>query len=1154
MIDLLKVSLLKANLKKISRMMRFPFLFLLIGTGVGNAAVTYSQVTQLTISMKNKSVKDVFKEIEKNSEYIFFYYDGVLDVSRKVNIQAEKQTVDKILDQLFETTDNTYVIDDRQIFISRKESVKSIETKQLQQQKTRRIAGVVKDNTGEPVIGANVIAKGTTIGNITDANGRFSIDVPENSTLQVSFIGYKFAEVKVGGQDFLNILLTEDAEILDEVVVVGFGTTKRRDVVGSITKIGGDEITKIPTANIAQNLQGMSSGLMVTNASGHPGRAPEIKIRGLNSINLSTDPLWIVDGMPIHTGVSERTSDGIKSISAIAMLNPNDIESIEVLKDAAATSIYGSRAAGGVILVTTKSNKGKLTNVQLSYDGGVSQVPFKQNDIFMDSKTWWDMMDLSATNANQSLTNPDLCLGIQFWGERPHLSKEEAIAANIDQLGNLTQSAFFHQAGLTANKGFETAGVMFSFNYRNEEGLIRNNDFDRITSRFSFNFKPVHSMEVGINSNFIYMKSNGVQARGGKGGAGWDNWKHTLPWYIIYDENSQTGYWAANSGYNMRASTDRNLIRNDYDSYRNMNHAFAQWNTPLPGLIVKGEVGVDLMVTNSSYWRSALLVSQVPYISRAYEQSVTKANMNYDAYTNYSKTFGAHNIDFTAGWEAFRNWDYTRYAEGQDLQTAYPELRNPLTMLQMGGRQGGDQFLMGFFARANYKLLDRYLLNLSVRRDGHAAFSATNRWANFYAAGAGWILTDEAFMKDISWLNLLKLRGSYGTTGNTNVSNSMTYMSWGLNTNGIFGVNYPVSGSSEVGPLGSTSLKWETTANLDLGFDYGLFDNRINGSFAYYTQKISDLILRGSVQPSVGYFNNQIYENIGDLKNWGVEFNISSVNVQNKDFTWKTDFNISTNKNEIIRLNEAERGKGNEESQRIRKEGESLNTWYLANNLGVDTEKGVYMIEQRDADVWNTAYQTVSTGKIIPMTNNNVANNKMIQHGKTSLPKYYGGFTNTFYYKGFDLSVILSFTGGHWLMNNLYEATDQMSSENNSIKDLAGNSWEKPGDKAKYPQVMAGESYFFDNDGNTSATRTQFSSTSQTTRFLERGDYIRLRNLQLGYTLPKTLLNHIKLNSVRFYVGGNNLFTITGYHGVDPETIDDLPIPRTLNFGLSLNL
>ena len=570
--------------------------------------------------------------------------------------------------------------------------------------------------------------------------------------------------------------------------------------------------------------------------------------------------------------------------------------------------------------------------------------------------------------------------------------------------------------------------------------------------------------------------------------------------------------------------------------------------------MVKGEAGVDLIVNNSTFWQSSLLAPTAPFVSRAFEQSVTKSNINYDAYANYNRTFNEiHFLDVTVGAEASRNWSYTRYAEGQDLQTVYPELINPLTMNSMGGHRGGDAYLMGLFARANYKLLDRYLLNASVRRDGHSAFSKDNRWANFYAFGAGWIMTEEGFMKDLEWLNMLKLRGSYGITGNTAVSNSMTYLSWGLDTNKVFGVDY-LHGATTVGPMGSKDLKWETTANLDLGFDFGILNNRINGSFAYYTQKVSDLILLGNVQPSIGFDKNQIYENVGDLKNWGFEFNVSSVNIENRNFTWKTDFNISTNKNKILTLNAAEQGKGKEESTSIRKEGEALNTYYLANNVGVDSEKGIYMIEQRDKDAWDNTYETTSTGKIIPMTNNNVSNNKMIQHGKTPLPKFYGGLSNTFYYRNFDLNVMFSFAGGHWLMNSLYTVGTQLTSESNTVKDMVGNIWEKAGDNAKYPQLVSGNNYHYDNDGNYSEKTVAYGSVGQTTRFLQRGDYIRLRNLQLGYTLPKSALNAIRLSNVRFYVGVTNLFTITGYDGLDPETQQDLPIPRTVNFGLSLNL
>ena len=402
----------------------------------------------------------------------------------------------------------------------------------------------------------------------------------------------------------------------------------------------------------------------------------------------------------------------------------------------------------------------------------------------------------------------------------------------------------------------------------------------------------------------------------------------------------------------------------------------------------------------------------------------------------------------------------------------------------------------------------------------------------------------------------MKLRGSYGTTGNTSVNNSMTYMSWSTSPAWVYGGMYNVNVGSLVGPLGSNGLKWETTANLDLGFDYGLFDNRINGSFAWYTQDISDLILSANVQPSVGYANTQIYENVGDLKNWGFEFNISSVNIEKRGFVWKTDFNISTNKNKVKALNDTEKGKGaiNDNNNTIRKEGEALNTYYMCNSMGVDPEKGIYMIEQINADLWNNEFRTETTGTIIPATTTNVANNRMIQHGKTDLPKFYGGMVNSFFYKGFDLYVQFNYAGGHYLRSMLHNECDRMITEVNAIRDMVGNTWEKPGDKAKYPQLMGDHSYYYDNDGNPSPTRTTFGERRFTTVYLFKGDYLRLRILQLGYTLPSSVLGKNNLHSLRFYIGGSNLLTFTKFKGLDPETLGELPIPQTFNFGISLNL
>jgi len=962
-----------------------------------------------------------------------------------------------------------------------------------QQQKT--VSGKVTDSNGEPLPGVTIVVKGTTRGTVANVDGEYSLaNLREDATLVFSFVGMRTQEVVVGSQSTINVTMEGEVIGIEEVVAIGYGTMKKRDIVGSMASVKGEEISKIKVTSLADGLQGMASGMMVRGRSGHPGNAPEIKIRGINSINLSSDPLWIVDGVPIFTGSSEITRDGVKPVSAISMINPNDIESIEVLKDAAATAIYGNRASGGVILVTTKSAKKGKTGVTVTYDGGLSQIPFSQSDIFVDSKTWWELMETAHKNEGTVMPTANDAIARQFFGEKPEMSMEEALATNTDHLGAITQNAVFHQVGMAANKNFGTGGVLFSLNYRDEEGLIRNNDFQRLTSRFSFNFKPVESIEVGINSNFVYLKTNGVRSGQGKGNGGWGNWPHALPWWKIYDETSQTGYWAANSGYNMVAFADRKLTRNEVDQYRGLNNVYAEWK-PINDLRIRGDLGADLIVNNSSFWRSSLLIPSPPYYSLAEEQSVTRSIVNYSVYANYNKNIkDIHHIDFTVGTEATRNWAYARRFSGEGLQTVYPELRNPLIMSSMGGYQGGDTYLMGFFARANYKLKDRYVLNLSVRKDGHSAFSEENRWADFYAVGAGWIITDEEFMQGLDFLSLLKLRGSYGITGNTAVSSSMTYLTWGL-SGSRWGVEGP-AGSTTVGPLGSNALRWETTANTDVGLDFGLFNNRINGSVAYYTQDISDLILRGNVQPSVGYNNNQVYENIGDLKNWGFEFNVSSVNIEKTDFTWKTDFNISTNKNEIIRLNEAEQGKGSEGSQNIRKEGEALNTWYLANYTYVDPEKGIYMIEQRDADIWNSEYKTVATGNIIPATNNNVVNNRMVQHGKTPLPTYYGGLSNTLSYKNFDLNILLYFEGGNWIKNDLY-GYSRIFSEGNYIKYAVGKRWEKPGDKADWAWLLpGGDGYYYDDNGEPTSNRIKYND-DQTTRFLEKGDFIRLRNLFL---------------------------------------------------------
>ena len=1114
---------------------------------------------KVSLDVRDASLGDALRKLEKSGQVKFSYNSRNLPLDEVVSVRAENEVLSSVLTRVLKPMNIRFMQVSNRIVLRKEvalgnpaQSTTSFSHTLIQPPAQQTVTGLVTDENGGGLPGVSVLVKGTQRGTNTDQDGKYSVEVPDGSAVLVfSYVGYNPQEVLVGNRSSVNVSLKPDLKSLEEVVVVGYGLQKRRDVVGSIAKVTGEELNKLPTTSVAEALQGMASGLLIQNNSGHPGSGPSINIRGQGSINLGSSPLWIVDGVPIQTGSLDLTMNGVKPVSPLAMINPNDIESIEVLKDAAATAIYGNRGSNGVIIVTTKSAKSNKTGITLNYDRGLSRLPFKQDDIFVDSKTWWSLTDQGFANAgNSSVFDPDRIIRSQFLDDRPTISREEALATNTDHLAALTQKSGYPQVGLTANKGFETGGVMFTMNYRDEKGLIRNNNLQRLTTRFNFNFSPIKSVNIGISTNFVYLKNKGVQSGNGKGFGGWDNWFAAMPWYKIYDETSQTGYWGANSGFNPIAFSDEKLIRNDVDQYRTISNAFLQWDTPLKGLRLRSEAGVDLLINNSSYWRSIFLDANAPFINEAAERSITKHVFNYNTYLNYDRTFGSHNVSLTTGAEAVRQSSYTRQVEGTQIFSNYPELRNPLQITDGDGYRGGEQYLLGFFGRANYKFNDRYILNVSVRRDGHSVLSQANRWATFAAVGAGWIISDESFLQT-PWLTHLKLRGSIGTTGNTGLSAEMTQINSGLRSNRYGGGYLP--GATTLGPIGDVDLKWETTLNTDIGFDFGIFNNRISGSVAYYVKKVSDLILRGNVPVSVGFTNNQVWENVGDLKNWGWEYSINSVNVNKNGFRWSTDLNLSFNDNRIIKLNQFEQGKGAEGSQTIRKEGEKINTWYLAHSVGVDPEKGIVMIEQRDTEKWNNEFVTVPTGTLIPGNASNSAANRMIAHGKSELPTFFGGITNSFAYKGFDLNVLVVYAGGNYLFNNFLYNTSRMEGIYNIPQYMVGRYWEKPGDVAEFPQLLYGTTYKYDNDGNPSAAGTRFA-THQIDQFLEKANYARLRNLQIGYTLPNPLLTKVKLQNVRIYVSGTNLLTITKFKGIDPETNADLPLPKMVNLGISLNL
>jgi len=725
--------------------MRLTLFLMLLGMFSTHAA-TYAQKTRLDLSFKDRQVRDILNQIEEQSEFTFMYDNSRVDVERKVSIDVRSSSITETLNEIFHGTDVKYRIMGRHIMLFAEGEAITV------QEKLMKVTGKVSDSSGSPLPGASIVIKGTSKGVITDSEGNYSLtNVPVHSVLVFSFVGMRNHEEELTGQTQVNVILTEETIGIDEVIAVGYGTAKRRELVGSISKIGGNEITRLPTTSITQSLQGMAAGLNVTNTSGGtPGAENKVSIRGLKSISLSSDPLWIIDGVPIYTASDALAVNGVRAASPLSMINPNDIASIEVLKDASATAIYGNRASGGVIIVTTKSSKKASTDLSVNYDGGVSDLPFTQSSVFTNNIEYIAIRDEAMQNTGATEFQPSY-FGQQFPND-PGFTREMVLNTNSDHLSAMAQTAHFHQFGLSANKGFDTGGMLFSLSYRDEEGVLRHNDFKRLTARFSINFKPVEFCEFGANANLMYMNSNGVRTGSGKLAGGWDQWFAMPPFFKLYDQNSASGYWFPESGFNAAAYHDPKLIRNNTGDFRTLANTYLQINLPVKGLTIRGEAGTDVTYTNSSYWRSGLLSPN--NLSEAQERAVNRAVFTWNGTVNYTRVFAeSHSMNFTAGGEATKNYSYFRSAGGLNVATAYPELINPDKSLAMtaDGHRGNDLSMAGFFLRGNYAYKGKYIFNGSVRYDGHSALSRDNRWAPFAAAGLGWVVSEEKFMENMMW-------------------------------------------------------------------------------------------------------------------------------------------------------------------------------------------------------------------------------------------------------------------------------------------------------------------------------------------------------------------------------------------------------------------
>jgi len=1046
------------------------------------------------------------------------------------------------------------------------------------------ITGTVKDAKSTPTLlpGVSILIEGTTQGTITDFEGNFTIKVPDaNATLVFSFIGYKSQTITLSGKSQIEVFLEEETKNIDEVLVIGYGTKKKSDIIGSVSSVSGDEATKISSSSFVQSLQGRATGVQITTTSGVPGANVNVNIRGVHSINTSSDPLWIVDGMPIYSGGGLETSRGTTGQNPLSMINPNDIESISFLKDASATAIYGSRGSNGVIIITTKSGK-KGGTLNIDYSTGVSSLTKTPHDVgYANSKEWFQIMDLAMENSSPGVVfQPSLVLNLRETFSK--LSRDQAMLVQTDWFDQIIRTGKYQDVNLSSTKALDNANLFTSINYRDEQSVYKSNDFKRLTGRINLDFEPIKNLKTGFKLNVMYTKNDRIKTAGsgspGNGGGGVGGFgvanRGGLPWFPIYDPNNPTGYWSPAAGANLLANIDRSLFKDAVEQFRSLGGISFDYRFPfLSGLSLRYEGSFDYIQNNSESWVSKYLTYDAT--SYAYSKAVNYLSYNNNLYTTFSKTFGSHWLNVVAGTESSRKSATTRDLSGKNLIGGFQELGTPATFLDMYSGLGSEEYMMSYFGRADYKFKDRYLIGMSIRADGSSKFASKYKWHPFTAYSLGWIASNEPFMQNIESISLLKLRGSYGQTGNSNVPGGLFVTGFSNDNGNRYGYLDLVPGGTRVTNIGNPFLTWETTSSYDAGIDFGLFKNKVSGSVAYYQQNVDGLILSYQLPPSTGTNDNNFWDNVGAIRNYGFEISINTINIDKREssFRWTTDINFSSLDNRVVKLDpDAERtGAGLLSGNYISMKNERVRTWFIPEYAGVDPEKGVEMIYEVDYANYIKTYETVKTGRVIPATLDNMAKNRFIHTDKTPTPRFFGGINNTIEYKGFELSVIVSFSGGNYVYDyNRQRASFPHNGQTVLLREILDNHWENPGDVAEYPQPMWNSTYPGKDwdptakeglgDWRTTSSGNYSPETRMYSRFLYKGDYIRVKNIQFGYNLPQAFTSKLKINGIRLYVSATNLFTFTDYPGFDPETntglIDAVPLPslKTISFGASIKL
>ena len=1057
----------------------------------------------LSIKLSNTTVKKAMTEFKQKTGLSFVFESSDVDTKKIVNVDAK--TYQEAVSQILQGQDVTYEIKEKNVIVTKK-FVQPSNTKTGQQKK--KVSGIISDGNGEPLIGATVIEKGTKNGTATDIDGHFALDVDPNAQLEVSYIGYQKTIIKTSEKSEYAIILNSDSELLDDIVVVGYGTMKKSDLTGSVASANLKDFKNAPNTNMAQMLQGTVPGLNIGQTT-TTGATPDISIRGTNTISGNNSVLIVLDGIIYN--------------SSLSSINPNDIESIDVLKDASATAVYGAQAANGVLLITTKKGKEGKTRINFSSSYTISNPtknlrPMNREEYLQFTRDYW--YDKAYTGDDYSIPNPDFQMSdyLPDVAMRDASQSDGVSAYDYDWWGEGTQTGHIFENRLSASGGTKNVSYLLSYANTDQSGYIKNDLFKRNSIRMNVDINPTDWLKFGVQSFASFVNQDGAEP---------GVWALMTQCPLIqpYDADGKIVPYPF-------ATLDVNpFMGSEVDDKERHNYFFgnlyAEIKLPVKGLTYRLNYGNNYRIDN--YYRASEYAASLT--GEAYKRTGQYYDYTVDNILNYNGEFGDHTIGATLLYGASeRKYEYTN-ADSQN----FSRITLGYNSLELGKNQytysdAWSEALLYQMGRLNYKYKNRYLLTTTVRRDGFSGFAKNNKFAVFPSVALAWVLSEEKFFK-VSWVDHLKIRAGWGISGNqTTRYKSLSQIA--SNSAYVFGDGGSTEIGQKVNTMANNNLKWEKTEGINGGIDFVLLNNRISGSIDLYQTTTRDLLYDLAIPTITGF--GSVSSNIGKIRNKGVEFTITSHNIRNKDFEWNTTLNFASNSNKIISLTG------------IDNDGDGKEDDLVASNLFIGQPISAIYNYQIDG-IWQltdeipTGYHPGNYRVVDTNGDGNITVDDRIILGKTT-PAYRFGLLNTFRYKNFNFSFFInSIQGGKngYLSANSETLVrgDANSRRWNRASELAADYWSPSNPNATYSRSIQG--------GTISPTLYQDRS------------FIRLQDVSLSYNLPTAVVNKIGLEALDFFVTGKNLITITDWKGWDPEANSGYfgrPVLRSFSIGLNLTL